>query len=324
MGDGFRDYLEWSKPILDRAFERELEGVLGKASVRDASFLIPVLNEGKKIRGCLACIVGEALGAGFDATIPRAVAVELIQAATLIHDDFVDQDRVRRNRPAVWTLEGARRAVLIGDVVFASAIEMMSTLSREDGLALSHAIAQISKGALHEPLGLPDLVDLTQGDHVNGLLYETIIHLKTGVLFGTACKLGAIAADGSAEVREAADRYGLRTGEAYQIADDLKEVRQHLLSRTILPEQLLALTPAFLHFAVDMGPSILQFLEGGNTGLNEPMVEIFGIAADLMEKAIEGRLQSAVSEIEEHFPKSALTERLLKAPWGTIRMFNET
>jgi len=56
----------------------------------------------------------EALGGGLESAIPRAIAVEFIQAATLIHDDFVDQDTLRRNRPAVWTVEGARRAVLIG------------------------------------------------------------------------------------------------------------------------------------------------------------------------------------------------------------------
>jgi hypothetical protein len=292
--------------------------------MRDTSSLIAAIKGGKKIRGCLSFMVSEALGGDFESAIPRAIAVELIQAATLIHDDFVDQDTVRRNRPAVWTIEGARGAVLIGDIIFATAIKMMSDLSREDSLAVSHAIAQVSKGALHEPLDPLGLAKEIESNRFSGQLYENIIHLKTGILFGTACHLGAIAAKANSELRKISYRYGLRIGEAYQIADDVKEVKQYVSSRSILPEQMVILAPSLLCFISEMRPFILNFLKGECTDLKGPVLEFFSAAVELMENEIEHRLQSAISEIEGNFPNNGYSELVRQAPRDIIKMFNQS
>jgi len=310
--------------MLDLAFKKELSVLLGGIAAKDLGSLITGLEAGKKIRGCLCCMINDALGGGPESAIPRAVAVELIQAATLIHDDFVDQDAFRRNRPAVWTLEGARRAVLIGDVIFASAIKGMNDLSREDGVTVSHAIAQVSKGALFEPLDPQVLAGEIEAGRAGGQTYEKIIRLKTGILFGTACRLGSIAAGAGDNLRERSYRYGLRIGEAYQIADDLIEVKQHLLRRFIHPGQMVTLAPAFLHFAGKMRSHILTLLKGESMALDDPALELFSAAAGLMEDEIERRLQSAVREIGEHFPDNRYSELVRRAPWDIIRMFNES
>ncbi len=320
----FQDYLEMVRPGLDAAFERELSNLLNDMTVGDTTSLLSAIEGGKKIRGCLSCMVNHALGGVLESAIPRAVAVELIQAATLIHDDFVDQDAMRRNRPAVWTTEGARGAVLIGDVIFATAIKMMSDLSREDGSAVSHAIARVSMGALHEPLDPLGLAKKIESNKFDGRLYEDIIHLKTRILFGTACHLGAIAAEASGELRKISYRYGLRIGEAYQIADDLKEVKWHLSTQSILPEQAVILAPALLYFVEEMRPLIPDFLKGKQTNLKGSMSEFFIAATDLMENEIEHRLHAAVSEIEENFPENGYSELTRKAPRDIIKMFNES
>jgi hypothetical protein len=319
-----QDYLEKRRPTLDLAFNKELSVLLGGIAAKDLASLITGIEAGKKIRGCLCCMINDALGGDPESAIPRAVAVELIQAATLIHDDFVDQDAFRRNRPAVWTLEGARRAVLIGDVIFASAIRGMNDLSREDGVTVSHAIAQVSKGALYEPVDPKVMAAEIEAGRESGQTYEKIIHLKTGILFGAACRLGSIAAEANGNLRERAYRYGLRIGEAYQIADDLKEVKQHMLLRFIHPGQMVALAPAFLHFAGKRRSQILTLLKGESTTLDDLALEFFSAAASLMEDEIERRLQSAVSEIGEHFPDNEYSELVRKAPWDIIRMFNES
>jgi hypothetical protein len=139
MFSSFQEYWQARKPELDDALNRALSGLLNGITLSDASSLMASLEAGKRIRGGITCMVSESLGGALESAVPRAISVEMIQAATLIHDDFVDQDTIRRGGPATWTVEGARRAVLIGDVIFASAIEMMSDLSREDGAAVSHA-----------------------------------------------------------------------------------------------------------------------------------------------------------------------------------------
>ena len=324
MSLSFQDYLGMLKQRLDDAFRNELSALLGNIPMENTASLMAILQAGKKIRGCLSCMMSEALGGMLESAIPRAVAVELIQAATLIHDDFVDQDTLRGNRPAAWTLEGARRAVLIGDVIFATAIKMMNDLGWEDGLAVSHAIAQISKGALHEPLDPLEVIREIKSEEMDGQLYDRIIHLKTGILFGTACRLGAVAANADVTKRESAYRYGLRIGEAYQIADDRKEVNQHLSTRSIRPNQMAPLVPAFLYFANGMGPHILKILEGETPDIEDPVWEFFGRTVKLMDQAIEGRLKSAVSEIQEDFATGQFRGLVRTAPWDLIRLFNQS
>jgi hypothetical protein len=324
MPIGFEDYLGILKQRMDDAFGKALSTLLGNVPMENTASLMEILQAGKKIRGCLSCMVSEALGGTLEAAIPRAVAVELIQAATLIHDDFVDQDTLRRNRPAAWTLEGARRAVLIGDVIFATAIEMMNDLGWEDGLVVSHAIAQVSKGALHEPLDPLDVIREVESDRMDSQWYDKIIHLKTGILFGTACRLGAIAANADIRTREISYRYGLRIGEAYQIADDMKEVKQHLSTRSIRPGQMAPLVPAFLYFADGIGPHMMKILEGESPEVDDPVWELFARAAMLMEETIEGRLKSAVSEIQEDFVAGQYRELVRTAPWDLIRLFNQS
>jgi hypothetical protein len=269
-------------------------------------------------------MISASLGGTFESAIPRAMAVELIQTATLIHDDFVDQDTSRREMPAAWTIEGARRAVLLGDIIFATAINMMSELSREDGLVVSHAIAQVSRGAFLEPLDPLMLKRKIESNNWGGKLYEKIIRLKTGILFGAACQLGAIAAEANDELRGKCLRYGSRIGEAYQIADDIKEVKQHLLTRSIHSAQMAGLAPTFLYFVEEMRPYIPPILEGNCVDLNGPLLEYFRVAVELMENEIERRLKSAVTEIEHDFPNNEYGELTLSTPWDLIGMFNES
>lgn len=324
MPDGFPGYLDRRKPAFEAAFKKKLFELLEGVPTRNYPSLIAALGAGKKIRGGLSCLISDALGGDPEAPIPRAVAVELVQAATLIHDDFVDQDTMRGNRPAVWTIEGPRRAVLIGDVLFASAIEMMSRLGREDGLIISRAIAQVAQGALQEPLEPLALAEEIESGRLPDNLYEKIIHLKTAILFGTACHLGAIAAGADKKLGETAYRYGLKIGEAYQIADDLKEVKLHLSKRSIDPKQMVALTPAFLHFTHQILPCLPDILAGRSSGVFGPTLEFFALAAGLMEREIEHRLQGAVKETEKNFPDNGSMDLVRKSPKDIIRMFNES
>jgi geranylgeranyl pyrophosphate synthase len=320
----FKAYMEALKPGLEHAFNRQISLFLDHMPLHEASLLKTTLGAGKKIRGCLLCLISDTLGGSMESAMPRAVAVELIQAATLIHDDIVDHDTMRRRLPAAWTLEGPRRAVLLGDVIFAAAIGMANELGREDGLVVSRAIAEISRGAFHEPLDPLMLAKALESDKMDHTLYEKIIHLKTAALFGAACRLGAIGAEAADMLGEKAHRYGSRIGEAYQIADDLQEIRRHLSSRSLRPEQLAPLVPALLRFAQDIRPHIIPLLRAGSTMLEEDVLAWFRAAEALMEVEIDRRLKLAASEMDGHFPRNAYGSLARGAPWDLIRMFNES
>jgi hypothetical protein len=324
MFTSFQDYWGARKPKLDDAFQKQLLSLLEPIPLKETAALRDTLETGKKIRGCLACLISDALGGVLEDSIPRAIAIELIQAATLIHDDFVDQDTIRRNRPAAWTLEGARRAVLIGDVLFATAIKMMNDLGREDGRVVSQAIAQVARGALHEPLDPSMLAGEIESNRIDGKLYEKIIRLKTGILFGTACQLGALAARADGRLGKISFGYGIRIGEVYQIADDLKEVEQYLAGQYLHPGQLAALAPALLYFVADLRPFFLSHLKGKGENLNAATAEFFRVGAKLMKNEIERRLKEGALEITENFPSNQYTAVVRQAPRDLIRMFEES
>jgi hypothetical protein len=320
----FQKYLETVKPLVEDALSSALSNSLGGLTIKSTTAFLSGLKGGKKIRGCLSCMLNEALGGVRESAISRAIAVELIQAATLIHDDFVDQDIVRRNMPATWTLEGARKAVLIGDVIFSTAIEMMTDLSKEDGSAVSRAIAEMSRGALYEPLDLSELIRDVESQRLDKGLYPKIIRLKTAVLFGTACQLGAISAGAGSELTEASYRYGVLIGEAYQMADDAQEVASCMSQPSIEPEEMIALSPAFLYFLDDARTHILKILKDGCIAMKGLVKESFVDIADHMKTEIEHRLQSAVAEIDRNYPKNCWSDLVRRAPRDIINMFNES
>jgi hypothetical protein len=147
----FDDYWKATRERLDAEFERSVSRFFDQQPAAHVAAVREVLMGGKRLRGCLVCLLNEALGGTPAAAIPRAMAVECVQAASLIHDDLLDGDTLRRDRAATWTIKGPRRAVLLGDLIFATALQRMAELGRDDGLALAEAIANMAAGAYREP-----------------------------------------------------------------------------------------------------------------------------------------------------------------------------
>ena len=232
---------------LEQEFEQRLPQFFGDLPAAHTAAVRDVLGGGKRLRGCLVVLLNDALGGAPAAAFPRALAVECIQAASLVHDDFVDGDTSRRDRPATWTVQGPRRAVLLGDVIFATALRRMAELGQADGAVLAQAVATMAAGAYQEPLASSDLVGDAAADAA--CLYPRLIHLKTGVLFGAAAQLGALAAGVPASVAAKAFEYGALVGQAYQIADDVHD----WLGTPPDAARCLLIAPALWHFCPDAG-----------------------------------------------------------------------
>lgn len=195
-----------------KRIDTELDACLGAwfpgFAAQDVEALRAVLARGKRLRGGLTCLVAEALGGAIAAAMPAALAIEVIQAASLVHDDFVDGDALRRGRPAAWTVLAPRRAVLLADVMFATAIEKMAQIGAAEAACLAQAIAAMARGAFAEASGgSPRGID----------------RAKTGSLFAAAAQLGALAARADPAQLQAAHEFGALAGEAYQLADDLAD-----------------------------------------------------------------------------------------------------
>ena len=320
MPTPFGQYRARIRPLLEKRLYQTLDALLGELPA-NLSILKESQAGGKMIRGTLVCLVSESLGGSLDQALPRAVAVELIHSASLLHDDFVDQDCSRRNQPAAWTLVGARKAVLVGDVIFASAIESMSELSREDGIVVSRAIARVAKGALREPVDPSDLMPYVIPGVAPKQLYDAIIDLKTAALFGVACELGAIAANSTDTIRNHFHEYGRLIGQAFQIADDLGDIGRYRLGDAIAPLKFAALAPSLVCFNTNLTDRIGQSLEGEPLILDDALMHALATAAAAMEQNMESRLRHATDLVAAHSHGASPADVLLHVPRDVIRLF---
>lgn len=181
---------------------------------------------GKRIRPVLVLEFCRISGGDTEAALPVACAIEMLHTYSLIHDDLpcMDNDELRRGKPTNHVVYGECTAVLAGDALQAEAfgtiarsslpahakaacVEILADAVGSDGMCAGQYLDMIGESR-----------KLTE-DELN-----EINSRKTGALLIAACKMGVAAADGSAEMLEAAALYGASIGAAFQIRDDVLDV----------------------------------------------------------------------------------------------------
>ncbi|MER7921254.1 MULTISPECIES: polyprenyl synthetase family protein [unclassified Streptomyces] len=176
---------------------------------------------GKGVRQALAILGARAAGTDGRAGIPAAVAVELVHTFSLLHDDIMDGDAMRRRRPAVWKAYGTGPAVLAGDALFALAVETLAAVPQGVRAVrlLSGALTDLVRGQADDLLSTTR--PFTGRDRVTVEEYRATAEAKTGALLGCACALGALLGGADEETTEALDRAGRHLGIAFQLVDDV-------------------------------------------------------------------------------------------------------
>ena len=176
-----------------------------------------IASGGKRMRPMMT-VAGAMMGSHDAATrapaILLATAVEFIHSATLLHDDVIDESRLRRGQDTANALWGNDASVLVGDFLFARAFELMVEAGDITVLGrLAAAAAEITEGEIRQMAitGRPD----TPVDD-----YFDVIRGKTAVLFSAAAAAGIEVTGGPAEHVEAMRVYGMELGMAFQIMDD--------------------------------------------------------------------------------------------------------
>ena len=170
---------------------------------------------GKRIRPSLAILCGGAVaGEPTEEHRRLGLILELIHIATLVHDDIMDGAKIRRQAPTASAKWGNALSVLLGDALFAHALQLTSYF--EDP-AISRLITQASKdvctGEIIQTQRQFDL-NFTKAD------YMRVIELKTAALFAAATEIAARLSSDDPTVAEHMRAYGIKLGTAYQIYDD--------------------------------------------------------------------------------------------------------
>lgn len=212
------DYLEKNAERMDKVINRyfgDLHGDLFKASAH------LLLAGGKRLRPAVVILSADAVKRGSsDDLLPAALALELTHNFTLIHDDIMDGDVTRRGVPTVHTVWGEPTAILAGDVLYAKAFEFIC-LSDAADIAKVRATTMLARTCTDICDG--QSMDITFGtrEDVSELEYLEMVSKKTGVLYGAAAAIGGILAGANPVQADALYQFGVNSGIAFQIQDDL-------------------------------------------------------------------------------------------------------
>lgn len=173
---------------------------------------------GKRIRPVLTLASCEALGGDPESAINQALGIEMFHNFTLLHDDVMDRADMRRGRPTVHIKWDDSTAILSGDAMLTlSSIIATRGLDGEKYMEINRFM---NKTAIEIYEGQQFDMDFESRKDVTVDDYLSMIRLKTGVLLGCACSLGAIMASASKKDVEAMYAYGERLGLAFQLRDD--------------------------------------------------------------------------------------------------------
>jgi len=180
---------------------------------------------GKKLRALLTLQSSKLCGYSKGTRdVNLAACVELIHAATLMHDDVIDNGEIRRGKKTLNSIWGNQSSILVGDYILSRCFEMMVDDGDQEVLKLlSSTSAEISQG---------EVLQLQHKGEID-MLYETylkIISAKTASLFAAATKVGSILAKRENKIKEALEFYGKNLGLTFQIADDALDYNSELKS----------------------------------------------------------------------------------------------
>ena len=172
--------------------------------------------EGKQIRPALALLAGLAAAPDKGHILTDvAVASEMTHFASLIHDDVVDDAKMRRGTESVNARWHDKIAVLLGDYIISQALYVLSEYRNSDVIrTIMSAVKEMSEGELHQ------IIIRTEGV-ISEREYYNVIHYKTSSLMGAVCKMPLQVLEESPETVEAMGVFGHNFGMAFQVVDDL-------------------------------------------------------------------------------------------------------
>ncbi len=253
------------------AVERKIEQFVLDLNDKEVTALYAKLPHGKRLRAKLILkIAGESL-----TVIKTAAVVEMIHAASLLHDDVIDDAFVRRSKPSLNALYGNKTAIMLGDILYSKGFFELNNISADVAQVVSNAVTQLSLGELKD-------VSLSKSFNLDKEIYLEMIYQKTASLIEASAGAAALLAGKPKDVYMT---YGRNLGLAFQMIDDILDITSD---------------------AKTLGkPALHDFVEGKTTlpyiylyaSLNEKeKTELISLHAKKLTKSEEEWIQSKMRE----------------------------
>ena len=194
------------------AVERKIEQYINELDDSYVSTLYRNLPHGKRLRTKLILkIAGSSLK-----VVKTAATVEMIHAASLLHDDVIDDANTRRGKISVNASAGNKTAIMLGDILYSKAFFELNNISSDVAKVVSNAVVQLSLGELAD-------VKLSENFHTNRDAYLKMLYQKTASLMEASAESAAILAGKN---RKAYRQYGCNLGLAFQMIDDILDITE--------------------------------------------------------------------------------------------------
>jgi octaprenyl-diphosphate synthase len=269
---------------------------------------------GKRLRPALVILAAGACGYSGSAHYQLAAVVEFIHTATLLHDDVVDESKLRRGKATANSMFGNPASVLVGDFLYSRAFQMMVEVQDMRVMkVLADATNTIAEGEVLQLLNCND-PDVSEDRYLH------VIRSKTAKLFEAAGRLGAILSRASPEVEEGLARYGMHLGTAFQLIDDVLDYSgDHLETGKNLGDDLaegkptLPLIHAMRNGSRVQADIIRAAIEQGGLGEFQPVVAAIREtgALDYARRRAEAESKRAVAALQS-LPQSTYHDSLLQ------------
>lgn len=228
------------------AFIEESRGDLEEKIVKTITDknIVFAMKGGKRLRSLLASLSFKASTQGnetpeqYQKALEGAVGIELAHAASLVHDDIIDNDKERRGKPSFFVNKGVANAILTGHKMLAIGFDIALQHSKKIAKLYIDSWDEVVNGEINEvDFNTSDINSIKELSKANiSELYYKIINQKTAALFSSACKAGAIEADMAGDILKVFADYGREIGLAYQLADDLVDlVKGEMIDSVIIP-----------------------------------------------------------------------------------------
>ena len=281
---------EWRAPI-EKTINKTLHANFG---TREANQIIRYMFKtgGKRCRPLLVVLSTQALGGDPKEALEAAGAIEIIHAATLVFDDLIDRDQVRRGLPTVHMAFSNEKALTSGLFLASKGVQLLSNYKNSEIMRMiGTTLVDISKGELLDILG-----------DFNASVSEciAIADLKTASLFGTAAAIGAAIAGVDGRDLVGMQKFGRSSGMAFQIQDDILDFSDGSDEQVLKAPNIV--TSHCLHEA-PRSTAHVQLLDSNSKPTNRQVIRILRKAGSLefaKEKAKEyaGTAKDALAKVK--------------------------
>jgi len=242
---------------------------------------------GKRLRPIMVLLASQAVGGDEKSALNAAAAVEFVHAASLIFDDLIDKDRLRRDMPTLNVAFNDDRAISSGLFLASKGVQVLSDYKNPKIMKMmGWALVELSKG---------EILDVISDIAIDVEHYLNIADLKTGSLFAASAGVGGLVGGGSREEINGLYNYGRAVGVAFQIRDDILDITGR--SNSSRAERANLVLAHYLGETArqDRVKEMLNQNERKNSG--EPVEELRQKAVDFARRASSEHVQRAKTEV---------------------------